>query len=83
VLGRKRNDQFAMKHRQRAPRHDQAAVRPARDRDGALDLAGRSRECCGARWSLRERIVVVIAERDIARQRLNSDRDLSAGLLPW
>ena len=37
--GRKRDDQIAMKRRQRAPRHDQAAVRGARERrDGALDL---------------------------------------------
>ena len=38
--GRKRDDQIAMNPRQRARRHDQAAIRGAReDRDGALDLA--------------------------------------------
>ena len=41
VPGRKRDDQIAMKHRQRAPCHDQTAIRGAREcRDGALDLAG-------------------------------------------
>ena len=39
--GRKRDDQIAMNERQRARRHDQAAIRRAREsRDGALDLAG-------------------------------------------
>ena len=41
VPGRKRDDQLAMNDRQRAPRHDQAAIRGARECcDGALDLAG-------------------------------------------
>ena len=40
VPGCKRDDQIAMKLRQRARRHDQAAIRSAREcRDGALDLA--------------------------------------------
>ena len=40
VPGRQRDDQIAMKLRQRARRHDQAAIRSAREgRDGALDLA--------------------------------------------
>ena len=39
--GRQRDDQIAMNDRQSAPRHDQAAIRGAREgRDGALDLAG-------------------------------------------
>ena len=39
--GGKRNDQIAMMRRQRARRHDQAAIRGAREcRDGALDFAG-------------------------------------------
>src|SRR5215831_4809328 len=39
VPGRERDDQVAMKHRDRAPQHDQAAVRGAREfHDGALDL---------------------------------------------
>jgi hypothetical protein len=41
VLGRKRDDQVAMNHRQRAPRQDHAAVRGAREgRNSAFDLAG-------------------------------------------
>ena len=41
VPGRQRDDQIAMNVRQRARRHDQAAIRAAREcRDGALDLAG-------------------------------------------
>ena len=41
VPGRQRDDQIAMKPRGRARRHDQAAIRSAREgRDGALDLAG-------------------------------------------
>ena len=41
VPGRKRDDQIAMNDRRRARRHDQAAIRGAREcRDGALDLAG-------------------------------------------
>ena len=41
VPGRQRDDQIAMNRRQRARRHDQAAIRGAREgRDGALDLAG-------------------------------------------
>jgi hypothetical protein len=41
VPGRQRDDQIAMSARQRARRHDQAAIRGAREcRDGALDLAG-------------------------------------------
>ena len=41
VPGRQRDDQIAMRARQRARRHDQAAIRGAREgRDGALDLAG-------------------------------------------
>ena len=40
VPGRQRDDQIAMNHRQRARRHDQTAIRGAREgRDGALDLA--------------------------------------------
>jgi hypothetical protein len=39
VPGRERDDQIAMKHRYRAPEHDQTAVRGAREfHDGALDL---------------------------------------------
>ena len=39
--GRKRDDQIAMNARQRARRHDQAAITGAREcRDAALDLAG-------------------------------------------
>ena len=39
--GRQRDDQIAMKRRRRARRHDQAAIRSAREgRDGTLDLAG-------------------------------------------
>ena len=42
VPGRQRDDQLAMTHRQRARRHDQAAIAGAREgRDGALDLAAR------------------------------------------
>ena len=41
MTGRQRDDQVAMNYRQRARRHDQAVIRPAREgRDGALDLAG-------------------------------------------
>src|SRR5262249_57517569 len=41
MLGRKRDDQFAMNGRQTAPRHDQATVGGAREcSDGALELAG-------------------------------------------
>jgi hypothetical protein len=41
VPGRKRDDQIAINYRQSAHRHDQPAVRGAREgRDGALDLAG-------------------------------------------
>jgi hypothetical protein len=39
VSGRQRDDQMAMKRRDRAPRHDQSAIRRAREgRDGALDF---------------------------------------------
>jgi len=39
VPGRQRDDQIAMNRRQRAPCHDQAAIRAARESgDGALDL---------------------------------------------
>ena len=38
---RERDDQLAVNDRRRAYRHDQAAIRRARERrDGALDLAG-------------------------------------------
>jgi hypothetical protein len=41
VPGRKRDDQFAMNHCQRARRQNKTTVRRAREgRDGALDLAG-------------------------------------------
>jgi hypothetical protein len=40
VPGRQRDDQIAMKLRQRTPRHDHAAIRRAREgRDSTLDLA--------------------------------------------
>ena len=41
VPGRQRDDQIAMNERRPARRHDQAAIRNAREgRDGALDVAG-------------------------------------------
>jgi len=41
VLGRERDDQLTMSDRQRARRHDQAAIRLAcKCRDGALNVAG-------------------------------------------
>src|SRR6202048_3533561 len=41
VPSRKRDDQLAMEHRQRARRHDQAAIQVARECcDGALDFTG-------------------------------------------
>jgi hypothetical protein len=44
VPGRKGDNQIAMNHRQRAARHDQAAVRPAREcGNAALDLASVAR----------------------------------------
>ena len=41
MTGRKRDDQIAINERQRAARHDQAAIRAAREcLDAPLDLAG-------------------------------------------
>jgi hypothetical protein len=40
VLGRKRDDQFAIDRRQRAHRNDQAGIGLSGDSDGPFDLAG-------------------------------------------